>query len=288
MGLPVKLEKISTLRDLLREQAGALASVIPKHLTAERLIRIACAAASREPKLLLCTPASVLSAVMTAAQLGLEPGVLGMSYLVPFNNRKTGKMECQFIPGYRGLVDIARRTGMLIDIDADVVYEGDGWKYKKGLERVLEHCPKMTGHRGKIICAYAIAHLKDGGVQITVMTLDEVDAIRARSKSSSGPWDTDYAEMAKKTVLKRLAKLLPASVELRQAVALDDRGESGDSQVDVLAEMPVVADVPELEASYGEVPDFVEQAPPRAQTQAEEMKARLEAKRAEREPGMEG
>jgi recombination protein RecT len=243
---------------------STFASVLPKHLTADRLVRIACAAASREPKLLECTSLSILSSLMMAAQLGLEPGVMGMGYLIPFWNRKAkpvAVLECQFMPGYRGLIDIARRSGAIVSIDADVVYENDSFAYSKGIDLILKHEPRLVGQRGKPICAYAVARLKDGGVQIVVLPLEEIESIRSRGKSEAGPWVSDWGEMAKKTAIKRLCKYLPASIELRQAVAADDRVESQETQSDIVAELDTAEDLlleeppaAQVQAPYKELP----------------------------------
>jgi recombination protein RecT len=244
MGLPATIAKVETLRDILSARMSAFREVLPRHVTAERLVRLACSAASREPKLLLCTTRSVLMSMMTAAQLGLEPGVLGHAFLVPFENRKNGTVECQLIPGYRGLIDLARRTGQLAAIGARVVYEEDVFEVDFGEEKIL-HRPNLRGEkRGTIIAAYMRARLKDGEPQIEVMTMADILAIKARSQSGrydKGPWSTDFGEMARKTVVRRGCKYLPSSVELAAAVDLDIRHEIGESQTGVL-------DIPGLES----------------------------------------
>ena len=162
---PRKPSAISTLRDLLEKARPKLAEVTPKHLSADRLVRIAVASCSKTPQLLQCTPTSVLNAVMQAAQLGLEPGgPLGDAYLVPY------KTECQLIVGYRGLVALARRSGQIISIEAHVVHEKDRFVCKYGLDAVLVHEPDWSADPGPVIAVYAVARLKDGGVQYEVMT----------------------------------------------------------------------------------------------------------------------
>jgi len=176
--------------------------------------------------------------VVEASQLGLEPdGVLGHAYLVPFNNRKTGQREAQLIPGYKGLVELSRRSGNLSTIYAHVVHERDQYRFCYGLTPTLEHTPTGEPDPGPIVAAYAVAHLRDGGVQFEWLWKKEIDGIRAQSKAgSSGPWVTHYDEMAKKTALRRLCKLLPVSVELQRAVALDEMAEAGVPQrMDALA-----------------------------------------------------
>ena len=215
---------LATIRDLLEQARPKLAEVTPKHLTPDRLIRVAIAAAGRTPALLKCTPASLLNSVMQAAQVGLEPGsALGEAYLVPY------KETCQLIIGYRGLISLARRSGQIASIEAHVVHEKDRFLCKYGLDAKLEHEPDWSADPGPMVAVYAVARLKDGATQLEVMTKTQVDAIRGRSKASgSGPWVTDYAEMARKTVVRRLCKYLPLSIELAEAIAIDDASEGAD------------------------------------------------------------
>lgn len=228
---------IGTIRDLLERARPKLAEVTPKHLTPDRLIRVAIAAAGRTPALLKCSPASLLNSVMQAAQVGLEPGsALGEAYLVPY------KDTCQLIIGYRGLISLARRSGQIVSIEAHVVHERDKFTCKYGMNPTLEHEPDWSAAPGEVIAVYAVAKLRDGGTQVEVMTRAQVDAIRARSKASgSGPWVTDYAEMSRKTVVRRLCKYLPLSIEMAEALAIDDATE-GAEVVDVPASVEVPSD----------------------------------------------
>lgn len=221
-----------TLKAMLAKAAPSLQAVMPRHLSAEKLIKIALLATSRTPLLLECAPTSILQAVMQAAQLGLEVNSpLGSAYLVPYRNGKTGKYECQLIPGYRGLVDLARRSGGILLVDARVVYENDRFEVDYGTSPQITHKPMLSGERANqnIVAFYATALMPGDIRQFEVMTKAEVDAVRARSKASaSGPWVSDYAEMGRKTVVKRLVKYLPLSPELAAAIELDNRAESGE------------------------------------------------------------
>ena len=231
-GLVVSNSPVTTLASYFDSRKKALAAVLPKHMTADRVCRIVLSAASRTPKLLECTPESVYLACHSAAQLGLEPGgPLGHAYLVPFFNNKNQKMECQYIPGYKGLIDLARRSGHISTIYAYSVHRDDKLEFELGLEPKLKHVPSLTiaPTRENMTHVYACAHLTDGGRQFVVMTTPEVESIRARSKArDSGPWMTDYLEMAKKTAVKRLVKMLPMSIELADAIAHEDKVEYGD------------------------------------------------------------
>lgn len=224
-------QRMQSLRTILESKKSAIAAILPRHLTAERVLKVAMVAASRNPVLLECDQLSILRSVMIAAQLGLEPdGPLGHAYLVPYRNAKAGRMEAQFQLGYRGLIDLARRSGQIASIEAHVVHENDRFICTFGLAGKLEHEPLWSGDPGPFKAAYAIAHLVGGGVQYEVMTRAQIDGIRAGSRSGSGgPWVSHYDEMARKTVVKRLCKYLPLSVELARAVAADSAEESGDA-----------------------------------------------------------
>ncbi len=210
-----------------------MALALPKHVTAERLARVALTEVRKNPALALCDQTSFLGALMTCAQLGLEPGgPLGHAYLIPFENRKKGVMEVQFIVGYRGMIELARRSGQIVSIEARPVYEGDTFEVTLGLHSNLRHVPDFDNPNrvqpDKLRFVYAVAKLKDGGVQFEVMSRREVEAVRAQSRAgSSGPWVTHFEAMALKTVVRRLFKWLPISVELAAAIDADERADLG-------------------------------------------------------------
>lgn len=166
---------------------------------------------------------------MTSAQLGLDPGVLGHVYYVPFNNkvklpggREVWEKQVQFIPGYKGLLELCRRSNQIASVFAQTVHESDKFEIVYGTEQQLRHVPALKD-KGDVVGAYAYAKLKDGTEQYEYMTREEVEAVRARSKSKdNGPWVTDWEEMAKKTVLKRLTKTLPMSLKDQRAMAADE------------------------------------------------------------------
>jgi recombination protein RecT len=237
-------DKQKTLAQQIERMKPEIARVIPAHLNPERVARIAVTVMRRTPKLAECTPESFLGALMTCAQLGLEPGPLGHAYLVPYGS------EVTFIAGYRGLVDLARRSGQVQSVSARVVRDGDEFGYAFGLEPKLDHKP--AGSDEPVTHVYAVIRYKDGGYDFDVMTKTEVDAVRRRSKASgSGPWVTDYAEMAKKTVLRRLLKTAPMSVEYQQAVSNDEQARTSVAAEDI--DLTVPLDDPE--AIDGEVVD---------------------------------
>jgi recombination protein RecT len=235
-GKPQKAEKPTTIQGFLDTYKGEIQRALPRHMTADRMARIALTEFRKNPALLKCEPASLFGAVIQCAQLGLEPGgALGHAYLIPFENRKKGITEVQFIVGYRGMIDLARRSGQIVSLEAHAVYEGDQFECEFGLESTLKHVPDWQNENrtkdDKLKFVYAVAKLKDGGTQFEVMSRAEIIAIRARSRAaSSGPWVTDFPAMALKTVIRRLFKYLPVSVEMQQAVGLDEQVEAGLSQ----------------------------------------------------------
>lgn len=210
-----------------------MALAMPKHMTADRMMRIALTEVRKVPALGQCNIESFMGAIMQCAQLGLEPGsALGHAYLLPFGNGKAkdGKSNCQLIIGYRGMIDLARRSGQIVSLTARTVHENDTFKYEFGLDETMQHIP-ADGDRGKMTHVYAVAKLKGGGVQFDVMSRADVDKVRATSKAgANGPWVTHFEEMAKKTVIRRLFKYLPVSIEIQQAVTLDERAEAGIDQ----------------------------------------------------------
>lgn len=206
-----------TLGQLIEQLKPQMARALPKHMDADRMARIALTVLRQTPALARCTSESFMGALMTCAQTGLEPGPLGHAYLVPYGNTVT------FIAGYKGLIDLAWRSGRVLDISAETVYANDHFYFRKGLDPKLEHDWSLSDNRGEVIGYYAAAKLKDGGSAFVVMSKNDVEKIRARSKAkNSGPWQTDYDAMSKKTCIRQLAKFLPLSVEFAQAITHDE------------------------------------------------------------------
>lgn len=225
-----KKTEINTVRDALEKMKPQFALALPKHITPERLLRVAMTAIQTTPKLLDCDRQSLYSAVMKAAQLGLEPdGILGQAYLIPY-----GK-QVQFIPGYKGLIDLARRSGEVSNIIAKEVCEKDKFSITWQQQPPFVHEQQPSGDRGKVIGFWALANFKDGGFHWDYMTVEEVQAIRNGSsgwqsavkygKQKDSPWEKNFVEMGKKTVIRRIAKFLPMSVQ--RAAAYDELQEAG-------------------------------------------------------------
>lgn len=224
---------------LLKIKHTEIVKMLPKHLNAERLLKVAQIAATTTPALAKCDVASLVGAIGQCAQMGLEPNtVLGHAYLVPFNVKRKDAdgnerwvNSVQVIIGYKGLIDLARRSGQIVSIAAHEVCENDEFELVYGLDEKLNHTPAM-GERGAIIGFYAIAKLKDGGHAFEFMSRYQVDEIMraSQSKGKYGPWHDHYTEMGRKTVIRRLAKYLPLSIEFQTAAALDSMAEGGKDQ----------------------------------------------------------
>ena len=224
-----KADKPQTIMELLKspEFKAQMALALPKNLTADRLIRIVLTECRKTPELRRCNQASFFGAVLQCAQLGLEPGsALGHCYLLPYGNGKArdGRPNCQLIIGYRGMIDLARRSGQIVSINAYCVHEKDEFVYELGLHPDIQHRPSAQANRGPVTFVYAVAQLQGGGVQFEVMSRAEIEAVRSQSKAGTrGPWVTHWEEMARKTVVRRLFKYLPVSTEAMRAVEIDEK-----------------------------------------------------------------
>lgn len=243
-------QRYAAIEGLVEERRDAIVRTLPATVDPDMFINVALQAVTRTPRLMECTPQSIVKALRDAAEVGLVPsGLLGSAYLVPYYSKHAKSYEAQFQAGYRGLIDLARRSGEVRLIEAHVVRERDDFAFAYGTEGFIRHVPylNLTGERGpetvdergepkmgelldggKYIAAYARAVLTSGEEQFEVMSITEVEAIRRRSKASDeGPWVTDYAEMARKTPTRRLLKYLPLSASaLTRALEMEDAAES--------------------------------------------------------------
>jgi recombinational DNA repair protein RecT len=158
---------------------------------------------------------------------------MNQAHLIPYNNKKTGKLECQFQPGYKGLERLTQNSGEVITVEAEVVRERDAYVYKRGLHEVLEHTPYDKEDAGEIIAAYAIATMRDRTKRFKWLWSWQIDKIKNQSQAGrkdQGPWVTHFDKMAEKTVKKALCRELPMSVEAQTAIKLDDLAEAGIAQ----------------------------------------------------------
>lgn len=210
--------KKPSLQGLIRTMEPEIKKALPSVITPERFTRMVFTALSSNKKLQACTPESFLGAMMQAAQLGVEPNTpIGQAYLIPYGN------QVQFQLGYKGLIDLAYRSGEVQSIQAHEVHENDTFEYELGLNPKLKHVPAMKD-RGQVILYYAVIKLKNGGEGFEVMSREDVDQFaRAKSKTyKNGPWQTDFDEMAKKTVLKKVLKYAPLKSDFAKQVKEDE------------------------------------------------------------------
>lgn len=246
--IPVKaIGGLTVVRNELVKYGPEIQSAIPSTipLDAKRLVRVALGTFQRTPSLLDCTLRSIIYSILQASALGLEcDGTLGHAYLVPF------KTTCQLIVGYRGYISLMMRSGFVSHVQPRLVLERDEWDYQEGTDGYIHHKPRRPTQRAgtaadpiiiepeekEIVAAYVLTYMKDGKVpKWEWMWKEDVDKIRARSRAgASGPWVTDYGQMALKTVIRRNAKTAGLSPELtRLAVA--------EEQVDFnIGDMPLV------------------------------------------------
>lgn len=204
-----------------------VALAIPRHLSADRFARIALVAINKTPKLVQCTKTSLLQCLYDLSALGLEPDGR-RAHLIPYGDK------CTLIIDYKGIAELVRRSGEVSDLHADIICDGDEFSYCFGTGSHLKHKIELRKPRGEVIGAYSYVRLKDGTDSFDVMSKDEVEAIRKRSRSgSSGPWVTDWSEMAKKTVFRRHSKWLPLSPDLRDAIEKDEDVDLKGGTIDV-------------------------------------------------------
>ena len=246
-----------TMKAYVKAMESGIKAALPSALTPERFTRIVFTALSTTPQLNQCTPQSFLGAMMTAAQLGLEPNTpLGQAYLIPFKNK--GVLEAQFQLGYKGLIDLAYRSGEVELVQAQCVYENDEFKCKFGLEPELEHIP-ADHDRGELVKVYALFKTKSGGFGFEVMSVDDVKAHAKKYSqsynSSFSPWTRNFEEMAKKTVLKKCLKYAPLKSEFARGISADEtiKTELDKEMYEVPDQTYFEAEAVEVDTETGEV-----------------------------------
>ena len=217
------------MSEQIRRMESQFALAMPRGGEAAQLVRDALTALRGNPKLAECDAATVLGGLMTCAQLGLRPGVLGHAWLIPFWNSRKSQHEAQLVIGYQGLVDLAHRSGKIASLIARTVYENDHFDVDYGLADSLVHKPVITGDRGKPIAYYAIAKFTTGGHAFIVIGHDEMNTYKgqfAMAKTREGriigPWQDHFEAMAQKTCVRQLAKWMPKSTDLATAIEVDN------------------------------------------------------------------
>ncbi len=212
--------KAPTVHELIEGQRGEIEKALPPHMGADRLLRVAVTTIKSDAKLLQCSAQSLVGSMMVAAGLGLELGpAMGHAYLVPF------KGQAQLIVGYKGLLELARRSGQIRELFAEVVREADEFDVAKGTGGHLVHRFDPWADRGSAVGYYMYAEFVNGGHHFETMSVAEVEEHRDRfgSPSDKSPWIDNFDAMAKKTMIRRAAPYLPLSVEAAEAVAADER-----------------------------------------------------------------
>lgn len=265
--LATKRERIDSLKGILEKAKPTIQAMLPKHLSPDRLLKLSVMAANDQPLLLKADPMSVVKCAIVAAQLGLEPNTpLGEAWILPYTlNKKNQQGEwvkvvtAQFIPGYQGLIKLARNSGLIDTIEARVVYEKDVFELEFGLDQKLRHVPYLDGDPGAIRFAYAFARLTSGSFLVEPLSRRDFEKIKASSQSASSkfsPYVNWEDEMWRKAALKRLCKYLPKSQEMARAIALDNAAESGAVQLIELEQGAVPVDenlLPQAETAGEEV-----------------------------------
>lgn len=272
--------KADNLVQLVERMLPQIKNALPKHISADRMARIAMTAIRQTPDLGLCTAPSFVGCVMQAAQLGLEPNTpLGYAWLIPRKNKKLAadQRECTLLIGYQGRMDLARRAGVPIR-PPSVVREGDFFEYEKGTLPTLRHKESDAPDREDkpITHAYAVATM-DGEPVFVVMSKAQIEKRRARSQAADdGPWVTDYAAMCLKTVVHELSKWLPKSAEMARAEAIEEASDRGasitstldPSVADAMSKGGLIEDAEIIDPQTGEVLKQNGESKPTAETKA--------------------
>jgi recombination protein RecT len=237
-----------TLNDYIKKMQGEIAKALPSVITPERFTRMTLTAVNSNPELAKCDKLSFLAAMMSAAQLGLEPNTpLGQAYILPFKNNKKGITEVQFQIGYKGLIDLAYRSGEVELVQAQCVYENDTFECEYGIEPKLRHIP-ADKNRGELIKVYAMFRTKSGGYGFEVMSVEDIKQHAQKYSKAYGsqysPWKTSFEEMAKKTVLKRVLKYAPLKSDFVRGITQDGtiKNELSDDMYSVPSEQADIID----------------------------------------------
>lgn len=210
------LPPAAQLKNIIKGDAfkGAVSAFFEKEQNRDRFVQAAINAIVRVPKLGNCDRNSFMMALMQLAQMGLNPDGRN-AHLIPYGTNVT------LVVDYKGMVTLAMRSDKVSKVEAFEVYKNDHFRLKNG--EVEHEVDDPFGDRGEVVGFYAVCQFKDGTKKYEVMSKKQVDAVRARSRASqNGPWVTDYNEMAKKTVFKRLSKWLPVTPDLQAAIDKDD------------------------------------------------------------------
>ena len=243
-----KQESKKTIFDVIKGGEKQFAAALPKHINSERFTRIAITTIRQNPDLAKCSQESLLGSLMVLAQLGLEPGVLGQAYLLPFKNKKLDTTECQLQISYKGMIELLRRTGQLTDIYAYPVYQNDLFEIEYGLQRTLTHKPNMKEERGELLGIYSVAILKDGTRAFEYMTKKELEEHEQKyrlGQFKNNIWVKNFIEMGSKTVVKKMLKWLPISVEALEVIEKENFVQKYNEETGEVKEEKIVSEEPQ-------------------------------------------
>lgn len=240
-------EQKRTLAGLVTQLKDEIARALPRHLTPDRMARVVMTALRTVPGLAECTQESFAGCLMQLAQLGLEPNTpLQHAWLIPRRDNRNNRTECTMIIGYQGYLELFRRAGS--NAQSHIVRDGDTFSYSLGLHPTLNHIPSPAADRETkpITYVYAVARTKEFPESpiFNVLSTPQVEARERRSSTfgkSFSPWKSDRPAMFEKTGIRAIAKWVPKQAELALAVAIDEAGEDGRSQMRELD--PGVAEV---------------------------------------------
>ena len=256
-------ESKKTIFDVIKNGEKQFAAALPKHINSERFTRIAITTIRQNPELAKCSQESLLGSLMVLAQLGLEPGVLGQAYLLPFKNKKLDTTECQLQISYKGMIELLRRTGQLTDIYAYPVYQNDLFEIEYGLQRTLTHKPNMKEERGELLGIYSVAILKDGTRAFEYMTKKELEEHEQKyrlGQFKNNIWVKNFIEMGSKTVVKKMLKWLPISVEALEVIEKENFVQKYNEETGEVKEEKIVSEEPTKQESIADsIGDSIEE-----------------------------
>ena len=276
---------MKNFRDLLDKMRPQIEMALPRHITAERIVRVTHTAMQRTPELLECTPGSLMGAIMVSSQLGLEVnGPLNQSFLIPRKNGRTGNKEANFQMGWRGLRDLVFRSGAVTRLYSHCVYRMDRFDLDYGTDKHLRHTPYDDGDRGPLRGIYAVAHLRDADPEFVYMTEEEIlthrDKYCQKPRYGDWVWETEFEKMGQKTTVIQLARWLPMSIEMQYAINMDAKGDRGEA-IDVTD----TTDFAELMAESSE-PEASEAPPGKEDPEVAELRESVRVKMADAPAGV--
>jgi recombination protein RecT len=248
------LPAVQEVRGAIEKMAPQFKAALPAHVSVDKFVRVTLTAVQTNPQLLEADRRTLFAAATKAAQMGLLPdGREGA--IVTF------KGQAQWMPMVAGIMKLVRNSGEISTWSVQAVYENDNFDFCLGDEEHITHKPALA-NRGKLIAVYSIVTMKDGEKSREVMSVEDVNQIRARSRSGqSGPWVSDFAEMAKKTVVRRHSKRLPLSTDIDGMIKEDDELFMPEQPAQPAQEAPQAAETTSAARRPSRLQKVADQAP---------------------------